>query len=97
MGQAFVLCWQPSELGTAVANRKEGLLYLGTGAFFALCNPGGTKFGGLLLNTLPENTTVYLCGISPRLYRSRSRNGVCTVSLTFWSKMLWSMVILTHA
>lgn len=62
MGQAFVLCWQPSELGTAVANRKEGLLYLGTGAFFALCNPGGTKFGGLLLNTLPENTTVYLCG-----------------------------------
>lgn len=60
--QAFLLCWRPKETAKPLVNRKEGLLYLGTGAFFALCNPGGTKFGVLLLNTLPSNTEIYLCG-----------------------------------
>ena len=62
MIRAFMLCWRPSEIGKPLINRKEGLLYLGTGAFFALCNPGGMKFGGFLLNALPDNTELYLCG-----------------------------------
>jgi hypothetical protein len=60
--QAFMLCWQPVEFSKPLTNRREGVLYLGTGAFLALCNPAGTQFGGFLLNTLPENPTVYLCG-----------------------------------
>lgn len=62
MMQAVALSWKPVEIATPLASRKQGLLYLATGVVFALCNPGGSKFGGLLLNTLPENTTVYLCG-----------------------------------
>jgi hypothetical protein len=62
MTRAFMLCWQPIEISKPLASRKEGLLYLATGVVFALCNPGGIKFGGLLLNAIPENTTVYLSG-----------------------------------
>lgn len=63
--RAFLKCWARTgsrETPRPLINRKEGLVYLGTGAFFALCNPGGTKFGNLLLNTLPESTPLYLCG-----------------------------------
>lgn len=60
--QAMLLTWKPSELPTRITNRKEALLYLLTGVFFALCNPSGLMFGDALLTTLPENNLSYIGG-----------------------------------
>ena len=60
--QAMLLTWKPSEVPTRITSRKEVLLYLSTGVFFALCNPGGLMFGDSLLTTLPENNLSYIGG-----------------------------------
>ncbi len=61
--QTFQNIWSPCEMPEPVKTRKEGLLYFGTGVFFALCNPGGSMMcSQLLLNTLPQNTWSYLSG-----------------------------------
>ena len=62
MLRAFAVCWEPFERPTPLQTRREGLLYLGTGMLFALCNPGGLDFGNYFLNSAPSNTFSYLGG-----------------------------------
>lgn len=59
---AIRLCWIPSEVAKPLINRKEGLIYLGTGVLYAFCNPCGIGFGDLLFNALPPNPLIYLVG-----------------------------------
>ena len=62
MLRAFAVCWEPFERPTPLKTRRDGLVYLGTGILFALCNPGGLDFGNYFLNTVPTNTLSYLGG-----------------------------------
>ena len=62
MLRAFAVCWEPFERPTPLQTRREGLLYLGTGMLFALCNPGGLDFGNYFLTSAPSNTFSYLGG-----------------------------------
>jgi threonine/homoserine/homoserine lactone efflux protein len=58
--QALVTTWDPSERPTPLRTRKEVYQYIGSGIFFAFCNPGGLLFGDLLVATVPNNTPLYL-------------------------------------
>ena len=85
--QAMLLTWKPSELPTRITSRKEALLYLLTGVFFALCNPSGLMFGDALLTTLPENNLSYIGGFV-LLYTSLSIGDLyltCLSPLGQWS------------
>lgn len=81
MVRMIIMCWKQYSITSPVLTRREGANYVGAGMLFALCNPSGTMLANLLMQTLPANVFLYLCGFLP-IYACLSAGFVYIVCLS---------------